>query len=260
MLLTLISLSLLASAPAAGHLSLRQRKDGLRLRLPGELDEVRCASTPYGTCAMFGGAGVLRRPVAREHPPPTGRGAASPSARRCEDEVACGFNCLRDEGEGGLCEDAVRRVPGALRRADVLGPAGGHRPRVRRGDSEAHVPHGLDGDCMRLRLQGEPGGGEVREDAARPVREGRLPARVLRPAHAAAVRAHGPPDPEEVRKPKCEAEGDASRPSGRRRARTRRRTGCSNAARTGAPAGRGTRSTSPHAQEVASFSLASTRL
>jgi hypothetical protein len=99
MLLVLLSVSLLASTPPppkASCLSVNGRTAcGYACR--ASTTEVRCASTPYGVCGMFGGEVHCFDPLPASihHPPDEG---LVPECKAVRGEVACGFNCLVSQG------------------------------------------------------------------------------------------------------------------------------------------------------------------
>ncbi|WP_224241192.1 hypothetical protein [Hyalangium gracile] len=99
MLLTLLGITLLASAPPfppPDCLSANgKRACGYSCR--ASFEEVRCASTPYGTCATFDGRVVCFDPPASaiHHPPDQG---LRPECKGVAGQAACGFNCLVAKG------------------------------------------------------------------------------------------------------------------------------------------------------------------
>jgi hypothetical protein len=100
MLLALLTVTLLASAPPppkATCLTVNgETACGYACR--ASATEVRCATTPYGTCSMFNGEVhcVDPLPASIHHPPDEG---LLPECKSVRGEVACGFNCLVSQGK-----------------------------------------------------------------------------------------------------------------------------------------------------------------
>ncbi|MBM7118399.1 hypothetical protein [Archangium primigenium] len=101
MLLALLGLTLLASTPPAPPPTsclFVNGKTACGYACQRSVDDVRCASTPYGTCAMFQNKVYCFDPslAAIHHPPDTG---LRPECKAIGDEAACGFNCLVAQGK-----------------------------------------------------------------------------------------------------------------------------------------------------------------
>jgi hypothetical protein len=100
MLLTLLGIALLASTPPVPPVSCLfvNGKTACGYSCKTSVDDVRCASTPYGTCGMFHGKVYCFDPPlsAIHHPPDAG---LRPECKGIGDEAACGFNCLVAKGK-----------------------------------------------------------------------------------------------------------------------------------------------------------------
>ncbi len=100
MLLTILGLTLLASTPGVPPTSCLfvNGKTACGYSCQRSVDDVRCASTPYGTCAMFHGRVYCFDPslAAIHHPPDEG---LRPECKAIGNEAACGFNCLVAKGK-----------------------------------------------------------------------------------------------------------------------------------------------------------------
>ncbi|MDY7231742.1 hypothetical protein [Hyalangium rubrum] len=101
MLLSLLALSLLASTPPpmpqASCLSANGKTVcGYACRASAK--DVRCASTPYGTCSVFDAEVYCFDPqlASVHHPPDEG---LRPECKEVRGEVACGFRCVVTKGK-----------------------------------------------------------------------------------------------------------------------------------------------------------------
>jgi hypothetical protein len=100
MLLTLLSVTLLASAPPPPKASClyAHGKTVCGYACRASPSDVRCASTPYGICAVFNDEVHCFDPLPASihHPPDEG---LVPECKAVRGEVACGFNCLVTQGK-----------------------------------------------------------------------------------------------------------------------------------------------------------------
>ncbi|WP_375767761.1 hypothetical protein NR798_39740 [Archangium gephyra] len=100
MLVTILALTLLTSTPSAPPVSCLSAngKTACGYSCRRSADDVRCASTPYGTCGMFNGEVYCFDPslAAIHHPPDEG---LRPECKGLGTEAACGFNCVVAQGK-----------------------------------------------------------------------------------------------------------------------------------------------------------------
>jgi hypothetical protein len=100
MLLSLLGAALLASTPSLPQSSCLSAngKTACGYLCRASVTDVRCASTPYGTCGVFGGEVYCFDPplAAVHHPPDEG---LRPECKAVSGEVACGFRCLIAKGK-----------------------------------------------------------------------------------------------------------------------------------------------------------------
>src|SRR5690242_16620026 len=100
MLLTLLGVTLLASTPQIPpHQCLTANgKTACGYFCRSSVTDVRCASTPYGTCAHFNGQVICFDPSAAaiHHPPNEG---LNPECKSVNGEAACGFHCIVAKGK-----------------------------------------------------------------------------------------------------------------------------------------------------------------
>ncbi len=99
MLLTLLSLTLLASSPPPRASCLYAHgKSVCGYSCRESATDARCASTPYGVCSVFNGEVHCFDPLPASihHPPDEG---LVPECKEVRGQVACGFNCLVTQGK-----------------------------------------------------------------------------------------------------------------------------------------------------------------
>ena len=100
MLLSLLGVTLLASAPPIPPSSCLSAngKTACGYACRASFNSVRCASTPYGTCATFDGEVYCFDPPAAaiHHPPDEG---LRPECKGVAGQAACGFHCLVAKGK-----------------------------------------------------------------------------------------------------------------------------------------------------------------
>lgn len=111
MLLTLLSLTLLASAPPQVTCLYANGETVCGYACRASSTGARCASTPYGTCSLFNDevTCVDPLPASIHHPPDEG---LAPECKEARGKTACGFNCLVSNGNVacaktpyGLCRE-----------------------------------------------------------------------------------------------------------------------------------------------------------
>lgn len=100
MLLTLLGITLLASAPPAptAKCLTANGRQACGYSCRASFSDVRCASTPYGACATFNDRVYCFDPPASaiHHPPDEG---LRPECKSVAGQSACGFNCLIAKGQ-----------------------------------------------------------------------------------------------------------------------------------------------------------------
>jgi hypothetical protein len=113
MILTLLGVTLLASAPPIPppKCLTSNGKTVCGYSCRASFTDVRCASTPYGTCAHFNGEVICFDPPFSvvHHPPNEG---LNPECKSVNGESACGFNCIMAKGKAacartpyGVCRE-----------------------------------------------------------------------------------------------------------------------------------------------------------
>ncbi|MFL5347412.1 MAG: hypothetical protein ACJ8AT_21720 [Hyalangium sp.] len=205
MILTLLGITLLASAPPIPPPTCltSNGKTACGYFCKASFSELRCASTPYGTCATFNGQVYCFDPTAAaiHHPPDEG---LRPECKTVAGEAACGFNCLVANGKVacaqtpyGACrehygqlvcwdpsEATIHEFGSDIRRPDCL---------------TANTSIGCGYDCKadysQVKCAATPRG---RCEKHNEVLECFDPPILTQDAHTQ------PPDPEEIRKPKSQ--------------------------------------------------------
>jgi hypothetical protein len=203
MLLTILSATLLASAPPAPPVKCLtahgQTACGYDCR--ASFSEVRCASTPYGTCALFNDRVYCFDPSAAaiHHPPDEG---LRPECKSIAGEVACGFNCVIARGKVACAQTpygVCREHFGELKCWDpseaTIHEWGSSIPRPTCLTASTAIACGYDckADRSEVKCAATPRGRCERHDT---VFECFDPPTLTQCSHTE------PPDPDEVRKPK----------------------------------------------------------
>ncbi|WP_309891214.1 hypothetical protein [Archangium sp.] len=203
MLLTILGLTLLASTPSVPPVSCQfvNGKRACGYSCQSSVDDVRCASTPYGTCGMFHGKVYCFDPplAAIHHPPDEG---LRPECKAIGDEAACGFNCLVAKGKVacartpyGECREHLGELKCWDPPESVIHELGAETPRLACLTASTAIECGYDCKASRaeVRCAATPRGRCEKDDFRLECFD---PPSLTHCAHVQ------PPDPAEVRKPK----------------------------------------------------------
>ena len=203
MLLTLLGLTLLASAPAIPPTTCESvpGKTACGYSCQRSADDVRCASTPYGTCGMFHGEVYCFDPsfAAIHHPPDEG---LRPECKAMGNEAACGFNCVVAQGKVacartpyGVCREHFGELKCWDPEESTLHELGAETPPPTCLSASTAIACGYDckNNRTEVKCAATPRGRCEKDDFRIQCFD---PPSLLQCAHTQ------PPDPAEVRKPK----------------------------------------------------------
>ncbi|WNG43773.1 hypothetical protein F0U60_06435 [Archangium minus] len=205
MLLTILGIALLASTPSIPPVSCLSAngKTACGYSCRASADDVRCASTPYGTCGMFHGKVSCfdPSPAAIHHPPDEG---LRPECEGIGNEAACGFNCLVTRGKVvcaktpyGVCREHFGELKCWDPPESSIHELGAELPRPTCLTASTAIACGYDCKNSRTEVKcaATPRGRCEKDDFRLECFD---PPSLLQCAHGQ------PPDPAEVRKPKSQ--------------------------------------------------------
>jgi hypothetical protein len=205
MILTLLGVTLLASSPSLPPPDCRvaNGRQACGYFCKSSFSEIRCASTPYGTCATFDGRVVCFDPPDSviHHPPNQG---LRPECKNVAGQTACGFNCLIAKGKVacartpyGVCREHYGELRCWDPSDDVIHQYGSDTPRPDCLTASTTLGCGYDcqTDRSEVKCASTPGG---RCEKYNTVINCFDPPILTHGAHTQ------PPDPEEIRKPKSQ--------------------------------------------------------
>jgi hypothetical protein len=211
MLLTLLGITLLASAPPTPQVSCltAHGKTACGYSCRSSTTDVRCASTPYGTCSVLGDQVHCFDPLLASihHPPDEG---LRPECKRVGNEVACGFHCLVAKGKVscartpyGVCREHFGELLCWDPPESVIHEFGAELPRPTCQTASTTLACGYDCKTTRSEVQcaRTPRGRCVQDNFKLSCFD---PPSLLECSHSQ------PPDPAEVRKPKYQREAEKS--------------------------------------------------